>query len=284
MVNEEKATILIVEDDLDVADMLNAYFRVQGYQVLTANWGEDGLRAAQSSHPDIIILDIRLPDIDGFEVAQRLGANQRTSAIPIIFLTEKRERVDRLKGLELRAVDYITKPFDIQELRLKVRNTLLRIRQGTLTHPVTGLPEGQLIDERLTRCLQEPEWAILVVSLVNLQPFREAYGFVAADDLLRAAAIMLEDTLRSGGLSAFLGQLQPDQFIIVTLPRHVEYLVEHAAKRLEQSFDYFYRDQDRTTEFYTRQRLSIKMSPLLSSQSTAVSLDQLKQQLTRLNH
>ena len=95
---------------------------------------------------------------------------------------------------------------------------------------------------------------------------------------------MLEDTLRSGGLSAFLGQLQPDQFIIVTLPRHVEYLVEHAAKRLEQSFDYFYRDQDRTTEFYTRQRLSIKMSPLLSSQSTAVSLDQLKQQLTRLNH
>lgn len=284
MVNEEKATILIVEDDLDVADMLNAYFRVQGYQVLTANWGEDGLRAAQSSHPDIIILDIRLPDIDGFEVAQRLGANQRTSAIPIIFLTEKRERVDRLKGLELRAVDYITKPFDIQELRLKVRNTLLRIRQGTLTHPVTGLPEGQLIDERLTRCLQEPEWAILVVSLVNLQPFREAYGFVAADDLLRAAAIMLEDTLRSGGLSAFLGQLQPDQFIIVTLPRHVEYLVEHAAKRLEQSFDYFYRDQDRTTEFYTRQRLSIKISPLLSSQSTAVSLDQLKQQLTRLNH
>ncbi len=93
---DAKAKILIVEDDLDVAEMLNAYFRVQGYEVFTVNWGEDGVRAAQTVLPDLVILDIRLPDIDGYEVARRVRSDRRTNEIPIIFLTEKRERVDRL--------------------------------------------------------------------------------------------------------------------------------------------------------------------------------------------
>jgi DNA-binding response OmpR family regulator len=123
---EVKQKILIVEDDLDVADMLNAYFRVQGYEIFTVNWGEDGVRACQSSRPDIVILDIRLPDIDGYEVARRLRSDRRTADIPIIFLTEKRDRSERLQGLELGADDYITKPFDVQELRLRIRNALRR--------------------------------------------------------------------------------------------------------------------------------------------------------------
>ncbi|HIE57598.1 MAG TPA: response regulator transcription factor, partial [Anaerolineales bacterium] len=103
---EQKSVILIIEDDLDVAEMLDAYFRVQGYEVLTANWGEDGVAICQKQHPDLIILDIRLPDIDGFEVAARVRENRRTANIPIIFLTEKRSRSDVLQGLELGADDY----------------------------------------------------------------------------------------------------------------------------------------------------------------------------------
>ena len=76
--------------NLDVAEMLNAYFRVQGYEVYTVNWGEDGVRSCQTVHPDLVILDIRLPDIDGYEVAKRLRGDRRTQDIPIIFLTEKR--------------------------------------------------------------------------------------------------------------------------------------------------------------------------------------------------
>src|SRR5512143_560252 len=163
--SEKKSTILIVEDDLDIADMLNAYFRVQGYDVLTVNWGEDGVRACTTNAPDLVILDIRLPDIDGFEVAHRLRSNRKTKEIPIIFLTEKRERGDRLKGLELQADDYITKPFDIQELRLRVRNALQRSRQGSLTNPVTGLPEGNLVDEAISVGLEHKDAALMVVSL-----------------------------------------------------------------------------------------------------------------------
>ena len=100
-----KATILIVEDDLDIADMLDQYFHAQGYHVLTANWGEDGIRACLASPPDLVVLDIRLPDIDGFEVARRLREVHRTKCIPIIFLTEKRGRTDRRKGVEVRSED-----------------------------------------------------------------------------------------------------------------------------------------------------------------------------------
>src|SRR5512141_1887417 len=127
--------------------MLNAYFRVQGYEVFTVNWGEDGVRAAQTVLPDLVILDIRLPDIDGYEVARRLRADRRTNNIPIIFLTERRDRADRLQGLELGADDFITKPFDVQELRLRVRNTIRRASMDSLTNPVTGLPEGDIVLE-----------------------------------------------------------------------------------------------------------------------------------------
>ena len=123
---EAKAKILIVEDDLDIAEMLNAYFRVQGYEVFTVNWGEDGVRAAQTVLPNLVILDIRLPDIDGFEVARRVRSDRRTHEIPIIFLTEKRDRMDRLQGFEVGADDYITKPLSFPELTARVEAALRR--------------------------------------------------------------------------------------------------------------------------------------------------------------
>ena len=91
---EAKPKLLIVEDDLDLADMLTAYFRVEGYEVVTVNVGEDGIRAYQTSHPDLVILDIRLSDIDGVEVASRLRGSHRAADIPIIFLTD-RQRTHR---------------------------------------------------------------------------------------------------------------------------------------------------------------------------------------------
>lgn len=283
--NKKEDIILIVEDDVDVADMLREYFHAKGYAILIANWGEDGYRMALDSRPDLVILDIRLPDIDGFEVARRLGENRRTDEIPIIFLTEKRERVDRLKGLELHAVDYITKPFDIQELHLKVRNALNRVRQATLTDPITGLPVGELVEENLTQFLNNPNWTVLVISLLNTEPFRETYGFVAADDLRRAAAIMLENTLRSSHPpTVFLGQTQPDQFIIASASPEIESLAEPMIRRLEQSFNLFHSHQDRASQQFNQRRISVKITPLRSTQYPKLTFEQLKQELFRLNH
>ena len=132
--SETKSKILIVEDDPDVAEMLTAYFRSQEYEVFTVNWGEDGVRSAVQVSPELVILDIRLPDIDGYEVATRLRRDRRTADIPIIFLTEKRDRSDKLQGLEIGADDYITKPFSPRALVARVR-ALLRRTRGEVKAP-----------------------------------------------------------------------------------------------------------------------------------------------------
>lgn len=281
--SETKATLLVVEDDLDIAEMLNAYFRTQGYDVLTANWGEDGIRSCLTDNPDLVILDIRLPDVDGFEVARRLRGNRKTKNTPIIFLTEKRERTDRLKGLELKADDYVTKPFDIQELRLRVRNALQRSRQGTLTNPVSGLAEGSLVDEALLDKLSRVNSAAMVIHLQNIYWFREVYGFVASDDLLRAVAIMIQDAVRDlGGAQDFVGQWSGVDFLILTESGTVSALRDRIQKRLEQSFDYFYSDKDREQGTFREKPLGVQISDLILSSAPERTLSSLKSELDRI--
>lgn len=277
---DAKSKILIVEDDLDVADMLNAYFRVQGYEVFTVNWGEDGVRAAGTSRPDLIILDIRLPDIDGYEVARRVRLDRKTNNIPIIFLTEKRDRADRLHGLELGADDYITKPFDVQELRLRVRNALKRASQDTITNPVTGLPEGAIVDEKLQECLTKDDWALLAVSLENLDSFHEHYGFVAADDVMRAVSMMVHNAIRdSGSGDEFLGHLSPTVFVETLAPSNVEAMKERVRTRIEQSLDYFYPIKDRDQSTMPKLRLAVHTASLAAGEKSFTSVEEIKAEL-----
>ena len=275
-----KSKILIVEDDLDVAEMLNAYFRVQGYEVFTVNWGEDGVRAAQTVLPDLMILDIRLPDIDGYEVARRVRTDRRTNEIPIIFLTEKRERIDRLQGFEVGSDDYITKPFDVQELRLRVRNALKRVSQGSLTNPVSGLPEGPLVEERLSDVIHKSGWALLHICINHLDTFREAYGFVASDDVLRAISLMINNTMKENSSTEdFLGHISPTDFVIVITPANLPVFQERIRSRLEQSLDYFYPIKDREQAAKRPDRLAIEISEVPSVYGRFSSVEQLKKDL-----
>ena len=277
---ESKSKILIVEDDLDIAEMLNAYFRVQGYEVFTVNWGEDGVRAAQTVLPDLMILDIRLPDIDGYEVARRVRSERRTSDIPIIFLTEKRERVDRLQGFEVGADDYITKPFDVQELRLRVRNALKRVNQESLTNPVSGLPEGPLVEERLSDVIHKSGWALVHICIRHLDAFRDAYGFVASDDVLRAISLMIHNTVKEiGSVDGFLGHISPTDFVIVVSPAELLAFQERIRPRLEQSLDYFYPIKDREQASQRADRLAVQVSEVPSVYGRFSSVDQLKKEL-----
>lgn len=273
-----KQNILIVEDDVDVAEMLDAYFRVQGYDVTTVNWGEDAIKSSRHKRPDLVILDIRLPDIDGFEVARQLRETRRTEDVPIIFLTEKRARLDILQGLKLGADDYITKPFDIQELRLRVRNSLKRSTQGAINNPVTGLPEGALVDERLSECLENRDWAIIGISLENLDVFREIYGFVASDDVLRAVSLMIRNAVsNAGSASDFVGHLGSFEFVVVTSIEYIEALSNRIKTRLEQSLDYFYPLKDRVDELtQPENRLALRIRVLDSKIGSYNHINQIK--------
>ena len=276
-----KHSILIVEDDVDVAEMLDAYFRVQGYDVTTVNWGEDAIITCRQHRPDLVILDIRLPDIDGFEVAKQLRDARRTADVPIIFLTEKRGRLDVLQGLELGAEDYITKPFDIQELRLRVKNALNRSKQGAINNPITNLPEGPLIDEVLTECLDKDNWVLIVVALKNFEFFRDIYGFVASDDVLRAVSLMVLNAVRDiGSVSDFVGQLNPSAFIISTKPNIYNLLKERIETNLEPSLAYFYPLEDRTLgNKQIDRRLTLSMTVIKPSNGPFQNLETLKGKL-----
>jgi DNA-binding response OmpR family regulator len=275
--SEGKSKLLIVEDDLDIAETLNAYFSVQGYEVFSADSGENGVQTCQVSHPDLVILDISLPDIDGYEVAGYLRSDRRTADIPIIFLAEKRDRTDRLTGLELGVDDYINKPFDIQELRLRVRNVLRRASQDALNNPVTGLPDGTLVNERLNECLQRPDWAMLILSLSNLDAFRDAYGFVASDDVLRAVCTMVGNAiLENGSLDDFFGHLSPTDFVLITGQEWAGVLRQRISRRLTQSLDFFIPIKDREKTATRAERLVFKIGVLTSGEGPFDSLEELK--------
>src|SRR3984893_1019540 len=124
----ERGTILVVDDEPNIADLVELYLRRDGYRVVKAANGEDGLRAVEAHRPRLVVLDVGLPDIDGLEVCRRLRA---TSTMPVIFLTARDTEVDRVLGRELGADDYVTKPFSPAELVARVKAVLRRAEGGT---------------------------------------------------------------------------------------------------------------------------------------------------------
>jgi PleD family two-component response regulator len=234
----------------------------------------------QEDPPDLVVLDIRLPDIDGYEVCRRMRAHRRTQEVPIIFLTEKRDRVDKLTGLELGVVDYITKPFDIQELRLRVRNALRRATQMSLVNPVTSLPEGPVVDERLSSTLtSDRQWCIMMITILGLDRFRELYGFVASDDVLRAVSLMMSNAVRDvGGEDDFIGHLAPHDFIVITTEEHIAPIRERVDLRLKQSMEYFYplKDRAKAKQAMAENRLKLEIGQVSRGNGPFADLETLK--------
>jgi len=209
--------LLIVEDDFDIANMLKIFFTGHNFEVELAPRGNDALDKTRQNLPHLIILDIMLPDIDGFEVCRILRTHTRTSHVPIIFLTQKDERSDKLQGLELGADDYITKPFDIEELKLRVQRAISRAEQQSLTDPRSGLPSGRLIEEQLRRIIRQKDWALLDLRINHFDNFKDVYGFVAGDDVLRFTAMLIGEVVDSHGTqNDFIGHPGGDSFIIIT--------------------------------------------------------------------
>ena len=212
-----KGRILVVEDDFDISNMLRIYFSGQGFEVSVAPRGGDALSMTRQSLPHLIVLDIMLPDMDGYTVCKQLRTTTRTSHIPIIFLTQRDERSDKIAGLELGADDYITKPFDIEELKLRVVNAISRQERESQTDPRTGLPSGRLIEEHLRRIIRTQGWALLDCRLLHFERFKDVYGFIAGDEVLRFTSIVLGEVVDAAGtLKDFIGHPGGDNFIVIT--------------------------------------------------------------------
>ncbi|MFZ5855874.1 MAG: response regulator [Chloroflexota bacterium] len=245
-----KPRLLVVEDDNDIANMLKIYFGGMDYEVDIAPRGGLALEKTRTVLPHLIVLDIMLPDIDGYEVCRTLRTNTRTSHIPVIFLTQKDERSDKLQGLELGADDYITKPFDIEELKLRVQGAIRRSERESLTDPRSGLPAGRLIEEQLRRIIRQEDWALLDLRVNNFEPFRDVYGFVAGDDVLRFTAMLLSEVVDElGSSSDFIGHAGGDNFIIITKYDVANAIRDRVKARFAEEVQTHYNFMDRQQGF-----------------------------------
>ncbi len=241
-----KARLLVVEDDVDISNMLKIYFSSLGYDVDVAGRGAEALEKTRQVMPHLIVLDIMLPDIDGYEVCRTLRTNTRSSHIPVIFLTQKDERSDKLQGLELGADDYITKPFDIEELKLRVQGAIRRSERESLTDPRSGLPAGRLIEEQLRRIIREEGWALMDIRANYFEQFKDVYGFVAGDDLLRFAAMLMSEVVDELGTpNDFIGHAGGDNFIIITTEEAAQPIKERLKARFKEEVQTHYNFMDR---------------------------------------
>lgn len=262
-----KSRLLIVEDDVDIANMLEIYFGGLHYEVDIAGRGSEALEKTRQRLPHLIVLDIMLPDIDGYEVCRILRTHTRTSHIPVIFLTQKDERSDKLQGLELGADDYITKPFDIEELRLRVYNAIARSERESLTDPHTNLPSGQLIEEKLRQIIRQDGWGFLDIRLKNFDSFKEAYGFVASDNVLRYAASLLGEVVDEfGTINDFIGHTGNDHFIIITTEDCASPVKEQLVARFSEEIltHYNYLDRQKGYVQYSGDGGKPEQSPIIS--------------------
>ena len=219
-----KDRILVVDDDPDILQFVEMNLDMEGFDAQTALSGRIALEEARERPPDLILLDVMMPELDGLTVLRRLRSSPATSSIPVVLLTAKALAEDRVRGLDLGADDYITKPFDIEELMARVKAVLRRAQQMRDLSPLTGLPGNFRISRELeTRVTDGGEFAIVHADLDNFKSFNDHYGFMRGDSVIKFTAQVLLDTAEaSGDPEVFVGHVGGDDFVAVIEPTYVE--------------------------------------------------------------
>ncbi len=238
--------ILVVDDDPDIARFVEVNLRSAGYEVAVASDGEEALERATELRPDLVLLDVMMPRIDGFEVAQRLRRNPQTANTSIIMLTAKALSTDKVLGLTAGADDYIIKPFDPIELLARVKGTLRRAREMRNLSPLTGLPGNIRIQEEIERMVQdEIPFAVLYCDLDNFKAYNDHRGFVQGDRLIQATARMIQDAvLELAGPEGFVGHVGGDDFVAVAPPEVATQVAQKVVTRFDEDVKEFYARED----------------------------------------
>jgi diguanylate cyclase (GGDEF)-like protein len=260
--------VLVVDDDPDVARFVEVNLRSAGYNVTVASNGEEAMDRALELRPDLVLLDVMMPKMDGFEVAQRLRRDSRTSSSSIIMLTAKALSSDKVLGLSSGADDYIIKPFDPVELLARVKGTLRRAREMRALSPLTGLPGNIRVQEEIRRHVAEDEpFALLYADLDFFKAYNDHYGFVRGDRAIQGLARLINDIVHDmAGPQGFVGHVGGDDFIIIVPPDMGELVAKTLVERFDEVAPSLYDSIDRERgciEVPDRQG-NVKVFPMLA--------------------
>ena len=211
-----QSLVLVADDDEDIVRFVEVNLRLEGFDVITASDGKQALDRTRSSMPDLVLLDIMMPEIDGFEVCQRLRGNYRTAHIIIVMLSAKRLSADKVVGLVSGADDYMIKPFDPIELVARVRSNLQRADFHTTLNPLTRLPGGAGIEEEIYRRLNHENDSFLYFDLDHFKAFNDHYGFARGNRAIALLAECISEGLDELSIAdAFLGHVGGDDFVAI---------------------------------------------------------------------
>jgi diguanylate cyclase (GGDEF)-like protein len=227
--------VLIADDDRDIVRFVEVNLRLEGFEVITAHDGQDALAKALAGQPDLILLDVMMPRMDGYEVCKKLRADGRSAHVPVIMLTARSLSADKVLGLTAGADDYIIKPFDPMELIARVKTTLRRAGEMRALSPLTGLPGNHRIEAEIRRRMaQEAPIAVAYADLDNFKSYNDRYGFLRGDEVISMAAqVVRRATHDAAGPAGFVGHIGGDDFVAVLSPE----AAEDFAQRVMAGFD-----------------------------------------------
>ncbi len=268
--------VLVVDDDPDIARFIEVNLRTQGFEVHLASDGVEALERAREVLPDLVLVDVMMPRMDGFQVVDRLRSEPRTANVSIIMLTAKALTADKVLGISTGADDYIIKPFDPVELVARVKGTLRRAREMRAMSPLTGLPGNTRIQEELKRRIEAgEEFALLYADLDHFKAFNDHYGFLRGDEALRVIGGIVQDVaLETGGTSVFVGHLGGDDFVLVSPVEMARTLCTGIIERWDREIPLLYDEEDRNRgyiEVQNRQGQTERFLPLSISIGVATT-------------
>ncbi len=272
-----KTRILIAEDDPAIREILLFQLSQAGYEVVQACDGQEAIEQVLQTHPDLLVLDVMMPYLTGFEVCEKLRASFETRDLPIIFLTAKSEEQDKLAGLRGGGNDYVTKPFAYRELLARIDNLLEWSRRQRAASPLTGLPGNLSINQEIKRRIASGvPFAMLQIDIDFFKAFNDHYGYTRGDEAIRGLAkIIVEAAQRHG--SGFVGHIGGDDFIVITDPEHAEALGQEILTRFDEQVPALYDEADRQRGYVEvpNRRHVVERFPLMSITIALVSTDRM---------
>ncbi len=227
--------IFVADDDPDIVHFVRVNLELDGYEVDSAHDGKQALAAITANPPDLVILDIMMPGMDGLSVLRRMRTHPATANISVIILTAKALPQDRVEGLQLGADDYVTKPFEFDELVARIQTVLARAQANRDLSPLTGLPGNFRISQELERRIDSGKpFALVHADLDNFKAFNDHYGFMRGDGVIKFSAhVLLEAQAALEEAEPFIGHIGGDDFIALVDPE----LVEDFCKTVIRTFD-----------------------------------------------
>ena len=276
----QKTKILIIDDDPDIRDVLNITLTEEGFDVTEAPNGEEGLKLALKRTPDLIIVDYKMPKMDGRQLCKEIKKDILLSHMPIIMLTGKSDVSDKIGGIESGADDYVVKPFEPKELLARIRMIIRRSERDLEANPLTRLPGNVSILRKLQERIDEQSpIAVCYVDLDKFKAYNDKYGFEHGDEIIKETArILIRTTQIKGNPTDFIGHIGGDDFVIITTPKKTDDLCTDIISGFDQMAPYFYSAQDRKTGFIiTKDRKGQEQKvPLLSISIGVVSNEKRK--------